>query len=564
MAYETTKIVKTLRFPGDTTNQYQVNAVALDGHTWQDIDDRFDTLESFDALRYMGTIAGSSTSPGAYTVAANKGDVYKVSTGGYVMGVKCEVGDMLICNTDGTAAATSSNYTTIASKWDIVQGNIDVSNLMNHTHTGDVTFSKSSKTLTHTVTPTKANITASFSSGTASVTGNHDHGISGSVESVSAGGTVESKSVTPAGTVKLSVPTTVDANDVTITTSGTVGNSSTEYVTGVTVGDHEAHTHGFTTGAADTDTVSGSVTIKTSTSGTTNYTPAGNVGNSSTAVTDVTAGDTTVSAHSVTSVSSAGGHTPEGTVTVNDATAGGSVESHKHNVGVQIGGNTNPVKSITTTYTAGSTDYDGTVTIGASTAAVTASVSESSVAPTFTGAAHSHTASFKGTAVNGHSHTVEIADHAAFVPVIDVTKGNHNHSFTGTPVRIYAEHSLAHAHTHGGTTNANTKGMAHSVTAPTSTHGHEFTGGSQSIHAAFTGTAASHNHTFTPTAHAHGVGTLDVGAYSGSFTGTSAGTVTVNVTEATDGKVLTGVTVGNHSISTVDSGSVTTGKGTQK
>lgn len=79
-----------------------------------------------DALIYKGTVAGGSTgSYGALTPAADKGYLYKVSTAGMVDGVKVEVGDMLICNTDGTAAATSSNYSTIAEKWDFIQTNID-------------------------------------------------------------------------------------------------------------------------------------------------------------------------------------------------------------------------------------------------------------------------------------------------------------------------------------------------------------------------------------------------------------------------------------------------------
>ena len=71
-----------------------------------------------DALIYKGTIAGTATSPGAQLPAGNKGDVYKVSTAGYVGGNKVEVGDMLICNTDGTAAGTNAN-------WDVIQTNID-------------------------------------------------------------------------------------------------------------------------------------------------------------------------------------------------------------------------------------------------------------------------------------------------------------------------------------------------------------------------------------------------------------------------------------------------------
>ena len=83
-------------------------------------------LAEADALVYKGTIAGGSTgSYGALTVAANKGDVYKVTTAGKVDGVTVEVGDMLICNTDSTAAATSSNYATIAANWDFIQTNLD-------------------------------------------------------------------------------------------------------------------------------------------------------------------------------------------------------------------------------------------------------------------------------------------------------------------------------------------------------------------------------------------------------------------------------------------------------
>lgn len=79
-----------------------------------------------DALTYKGTIAGGSAAGyGALTAAANKGDVYKVFTAGKIDGVKVEVGDMLICNTDGTGAASAGTYTTIARNWDFIQANID-------------------------------------------------------------------------------------------------------------------------------------------------------------------------------------------------------------------------------------------------------------------------------------------------------------------------------------------------------------------------------------------------------------------------------------------------------
>lgn len=83
-------------------------------------------MSQSDAMIYKGTLAGGSTGDyGALTPAADKGWTYKVTTAGKIDGVAVEVGDMLICNTDSTAAATASNYSTIAAKWDFIQGNQD-------------------------------------------------------------------------------------------------------------------------------------------------------------------------------------------------------------------------------------------------------------------------------------------------------------------------------------------------------------------------------------------------------------------------------------------------------
>lgn len=77
-----------------------------------------------DALRYSGALTPTATSPGILTPAATKGEVYKMTAAGYVDGVKVEAGDMIICN-KATAAATSSNYATIAANWDFIQSNIE-------------------------------------------------------------------------------------------------------------------------------------------------------------------------------------------------------------------------------------------------------------------------------------------------------------------------------------------------------------------------------------------------------------------------------------------------------
>lgn len=86
----------------------------------------FNGIAVADAMIYRGTIAGGSTGAyGALTPFANNGWTYKVTTAGKIDGKAVEIGDMLICNTDGTSAATSSNYSTIADNWDVIQANID-------------------------------------------------------------------------------------------------------------------------------------------------------------------------------------------------------------------------------------------------------------------------------------------------------------------------------------------------------------------------------------------------------------------------------------------------------
>ena len=83
-------------------------------------------MSESDAMVYKGTLDGGSTEAyGALTPASNKGWTYKVTTAGKIDGVKVEIGDMLICNTDNTASATANNYSTIAANWDFIQGNQD-------------------------------------------------------------------------------------------------------------------------------------------------------------------------------------------------------------------------------------------------------------------------------------------------------------------------------------------------------------------------------------------------------------------------------------------------------
>lgn len=83
-------------------------------------------IAAADAMIYRGTIAGGNTGAyGTLTPFANNGWTYKVTAAGKIDGKAVEIGDMLICNKDGTTAATSSNYSTIAANWDVIQANID-------------------------------------------------------------------------------------------------------------------------------------------------------------------------------------------------------------------------------------------------------------------------------------------------------------------------------------------------------------------------------------------------------------------------------------------------------
>lgn len=99
-----------------------------------------------DAMVYKGTIDATATGTGL--PAANKGDTYKVSvaTGNTFNGTKAvEVGDMLICNTDGTAAVAYASLVSGSwTNWDVVQTNLVSTtlglNLLNFTNPGVISF----------------------------------------------------------------------------------------------------------------------------------------------------------------------------------------------------------------------------------------------------------------------------------------------------------------------------------------------------------------------------------------------------------------------------------------
>ena len=98
------------------------NLILNNSSTPINIKEYIDTLTAA-GIHYIGTLDGTESSPGSFTPAAEVGDMYIVSTAGYINGVEVEVGDSILCHTD-TEAANSGTYTSINSNWNYVQANI--------------------------------------------------------------------------------------------------------------------------------------------------------------------------------------------------------------------------------------------------------------------------------------------------------------------------------------------------------------------------------------------------------------------------------------------------------
>ena len=98
------------------------NLILNNSSTPINIKEYIDTLTAA-GIHYIGTLDGTESSPGSFTPAAEVGDMYIVSTAGYINGVEVEVGDSILCHTD-TEAADSGTYTSINSNWNYVQANI--------------------------------------------------------------------------------------------------------------------------------------------------------------------------------------------------------------------------------------------------------------------------------------------------------------------------------------------------------------------------------------------------------------------------------------------------------
>ena len=176
---------------GDVT--YDIKAKALNS----------DILAANDAMVYKGTLPAnySSTVTSYYTPAANCGWTYKVSNVCNINGIYCEVGDMFICIKDNTAAATSSNYSTIMANWTVVQTNL-TSAVVAATGTSAGRLAKFIGATTITDTTVKYEKTTSVSVAGIPNTYKITHTSTALSGAKTSTGTTGSTSLTPAGTIK--------------------------------------------------------------------------------------------------------------------------------------------------------------------------------------------------------------------------------------------------------------------------------------------------------------------------------------------------------------------------
>lgn len=94
-----------------------------------------------DAMIFKGFLTGGDSAANTtYTPAADKGHTYKVQTAGYINGEYYQVNDTFICTEDSTSAATSSNVSTISTKWGVVEGNGDYLNIHGGTMYGTLSW----------------------------------------------------------------------------------------------------------------------------------------------------------------------------------------------------------------------------------------------------------------------------------------------------------------------------------------------------------------------------------------------------------------------------------------
>lgn len=487
------------------------------------------------ALVYKGSLLSSSSTAG-YTPAAEKGHVYVTSVAGTVNGIKCESGDMWICHT-ACAAATSANASTIQKNWDVIQANIDVAAFAKskHKHSVTATGTVGSKSITPEGTISTPTFTGTQASHKHTVTSHSAHTFSGNgVElvgtftgtsanvsgSYTPEGTNGSASITPAGTV--TVTTTVPGADQTPDFYSATGTTNA------------AGKHSHTGSVSIPYTPAGNVEISKATSGTPNYTPAGSLDTTGahTHEVDVSidytpAGNVSGGAHTHT-VSASGKFTPTGSVQV--VTTGGTGHTHTITSGTakavtSVSGELKGTLSgdtlvLSHVITANTANFVNSVTATSSSTALAFSGTEGSV-------------SVSGSAASATPANLTFTGTAATLTQAATAKsaGAHKHTFTGTGARLTAAFTGTAATLSDDFT-----------TNEVANHTHGFTGAGKMFSATFAGTASEHTHTFSGKSKAIGgtvvaAGSVKIGVGTGTANYTPSGTITTTAAELSTSEV---------------------------
>ena len=236
------QIIKQIKATDGTV--YELDAKYFGGRTFEEV------FAQADAMIYKGIIEfTSATGTELYTKAADKGHVYKVSIKDglkkcRVNGILVDNGDMLICNTDGTPIATSSEPQ--ADKWDVIQSNIDASGLATATHVhsytpeGDVSQPEFTGKQVETLSG-KASITSTVTdNGHSHEIGYTTVSVSENEQSVPVASSDHAHSFTPEGSVDV---TLIDnGHSHKVTAAGSVKLTQTKNVAATSVEDG-GHTH---------------------------------------------------------------------------------------------------------------------------------------------------------------------------------------------------------------------------------------------------------------------------------------------------------------------------------
>lgn len=494
---------------GQNVNFWRANEVmtfTYDGSAWcidgmRCPDDFANILARNDAMLYKGTIAGSTT---AGTVSmlpttANAGWTYKVATAGYIGSKYCQVGDMIVCNTDTTAGQTTVSSTDKTAKfWDILQTNVDITTTVTdtdakvptagavvdyaakkdhkHNYSGNTGSNKTGVTVASADAGHTHTFSANLASGTAASAGAHTHTVTptGTVTSTDAGhyhafevsltdGKAESAgththTLTAKGTVTIVEPTAEDeskghAHTASSTFSGT---AAAQTFKGRAVNT-----------AATASTFCADVSTKAHTH---SYTPAGTV---------------STHAHSVTA----------NTDTVYSITGTGSLPTHSDPKLTMSASN----RRLTLTWTAGSFSQGTLPTRSSKTVVTSVGSATGDATPTFTGTAATIAASTASVSVakSGHVHSVTAAG------------SNVASSVTGTVTTTVAKAQTGVTATFKGSSATTSSAGSHSHTVTATV-----TGDTDDAAAVITSTFAGNSNTTSNTgAHTHTV--------SGSVSGTS-------------------------------------------